>query len=266
MPTVTLSSRIYSDAQLRIVENQLRSLFRNLRIEISRVEKTEDSRVKIEFLGEDEKIVLNYLERKIGLCPSTLENLSKFSTVKGYIVNLEKSVDELLVDMGIENPQPLFAHVPLQTLQAQLADGRKIALSKIAELYGLCENMPITIKITAISENNVEAILAEAQLRRYREWIKSLLDRLLIIGAAKAEVERALKRTRCWNDVIEIEPLGLFENSVICRLGTDAAGLVPKVGKHIPDAAISIFNPKKIIKFLGEFIYKTKSLRESFRL
>lgn len=252
MPTVTLLTRIYNSTQLKIIEVHLKSIIKGLKVEIENVEATEDNWVKITFSGEDEKIFLNYLERNVGFCPIDVRNLKRSMLIKGYITNLNKSDNEVAIDIGIYSPKTMFAKIPLQRLQAQLADGRKLALKKIVELYGLCENLPITIKITALDGNYIEAILSETQLRLYREWIKSLLDRLIVIGSPKSEIERALKRTGCHNDVIGIEPLGPFENCIICKLGTDAAGIMPKIGRYLPETLLSIFNPRRLIEFFGD--------------
>jgi len=80
-----------------------------------------------------------------------------------------------------------------------------------------------------------------------------LLDRLIVLGASFNEIGLALKKTRCNRDVINIERLGLFENAVVCKLGTDAVGLVPKIGRKLRNANFSIFNPRENIEFLGDY-------------
>jgi hypothetical protein len=44
----------------------------------------------------------------------------------------------------------------------------------------------------------------------------------------------------------------MFEHALTCKLGTDATGLIPKIGRYMRNAAFIVFNPKKIISFLGE--------------
>jgi hypothetical protein len=155
------------------------------------------------------------------------------------------------VDIGVFSPKIVDATISLHHLQAQLADGRKIALRKIVELFGFCENLPLTVKILSIEEENsrVETMLAEEQLARYRNWARSLLDRLIVLGVPIAEIESALKEAQCSRDIVDIEPLGLFEHAVVCKLGTDAAGLIPQIGRKLPQAAFTVFNPKRILEF-----------------
>jgi hypothetical protein len=42
----------------------------------------------------------------------------------------------------------------------------------------------------------------------------------------------------------------MFEHALTCKLGTDAAGLIPKIGKKLPSATFSIFNGRRIQGFL----------------
>ncbi|MEM0357728.1 MAG: DUF2110 family protein [Candidatus Bathyarchaeia archaeon] len=247
MITVVLSTKIYSEDQLTYVEDYLKMLFKGLVVRVENLEITVDNRIQVVFQGEDEKAALSLLEKEVGLSPTSLEVLKKFSTVKGYIAKLGE--DDITVDVGVVFPKTLEATVPLQRLQAQLADGRKIAMKKIAELYGLAENMPVTVKITSLCENSIEAELAETQLTTYRRWIKSLFDRLIVLGATQQEIRKALKNARCQGDIIAIESMGLFEHAVACKLGTDAVGLIPKIGKHLLNIRLEVFKPKKLTEF-----------------
>jgi len=130
-----------------------------------------------------------------------------------------------------------------------------MALKKIADLFGFVENLPLSVKICSVNKekSRVEAVLSEKQLALYRSWTKSLLDRLIVLGASFNEIVLALKKTGCNRDVINTERLGLFENAVVCKLGTDAVGLVPKIGRKLRNANFSIFNPRENIEVLGDY-------------
>jgi len=112
--------------------------------------------------------------------------------------------------------------------------------------------MSLTVKILNIDEgeNRVEAMLAEKQLSQYGKWTDSLLDRLIVLKTPVHNVESALRVTECDRDVVDIEPLGLFEHAVVCKLGTDAAGLIPKIGRNLGHATFSVFSPRRIMGFL----------------
>lgn len=254
MPIVTLSTKVYSDLQLKLIEKLLESMLKGLKVDTEIRGVTPRRWVRIEVSDEDEKVALRYIADEIGVCPTLLKNVEKFSTIRGYVSSIDKK--ELRVDVGVFSPNTIDATVPLQHLQAQLADGRKIALKKLAELFGFCQNLPLTVKVCSVDKENshIEAMLSEKQVTLYRSWTKSLLDRLVILGASFNEVMLALKQARCNRDVVDVEPLGLFEHAIVCKLGTDAKGLIPKIGKKLWNANFSIFNPRKTLKFLGDYM------------
>jgi hypothetical protein len=253
MSTVTLSTKVYNDLQLKLIEKLLESLLKGLKVDTEIRRVTRRRWVQITVSNEDEKVALRYLADEVGLCPTLLKNVEKFCTLRGYISSIDKK--GLHVDLGVSSPSVIDATVPLQQLQAQLADGRKIALKKLAELFGFCQNLPLTVKVLRVdSENNyIEAVLSERQVELYRSWTKNLLDRLIILGASSNRVMLTLRQARCSRDVIDVESLGLFEHAIICKLGTDAKGLIPKIGKKLRNTNFSIFSPRRILKFFGDY-------------
>ncbi|MGB9756421.1 MAG: DUF2110 family protein, partial [Candidatus Bathyarchaeales archaeon] len=100
MPTVTLLLKVYDESQLELVEKSIKSILKGLKVETKICQITPRGMVQINVSGEDEKAALNYLNKEIGICPSNLENLNKYSEVKGRIISLNKSKTELYVDIG----------------------------------------------------------------------------------------------------------------------------------------------------------------------
>jgi hypothetical protein len=253
MLTVTLLAKVYNNSQLKLVDEFLRSTLRGLDVAISSVRVVPHRWVQVTVSGEDEKVALHYLADEIGLCPASLEDIKRFSALRGRITAMNENSDKLCVDIGAYMPESINVTIPVQRLQAQLLDGRKVALKEIAELYGFCENLPLGIKISNvdIERKLIQAVISEEQLTLYGKWTKSLLDRLIILGASSVEIGSALRIARCNRDVINMEPLGLFEYAVVCKLGTDARGLIPKIGRSLRNASFTVFDPKKVLDFLG---------------
>jgi len=254
MPTVTLLAKAYNDFQLKQVGRNLGSTFDGLKVQTKICEVTSRGWIQIAVSGEDETVALHYLADRIGLCPADLENVKKFSTIKGYVVASDGNKNELCIDIGVFSPTNVDAAIPLQKLQAQLGDGRKASLRKFIEVFGFCEKLPLTIKILSVDKekNRIEAELSENQQEQYRNWARTLLDRLLILGASHDEIRLALKSAGFSRDVIGIEPLGILEYAVVCKFGTDAAGLIPRIGRKLNQAAFSVFKPRRILEFFEE--------------
>jgi hypothetical protein len=45
--------------------------------------------------------------------------------------------------------------------------------------------------------------------------------------------------------------LGVLEQVVLCKLGTDAVGLIPTLGRYFKSAVLVPFSPKKILEVVG---------------
>jgi hypothetical protein len=210
--------------------------------------------VQIEFSSQDETIILSYLATNFGLCPTETGNVHRFATINGRIRDLRQSRTELKVDIGIVSPTATDASVPLPTLQAQMVDGRKSPLRIIGELFGLCDNMPFDVKIANIDQgkNSIQAMPSEKQLQRYRSWTETLLDKLLVLGASTEEVESTIRAAELTRDIVTTEPLALFDHVITCKLGTDAKGLIPKIGGKLRRAFLSVFSPRRILEFFDD--------------
>jgi hypothetical protein len=252
MTTLTLLAKVYGANQLNQISDALELLLEGLDVEAKILGTVGGRWVQIALSGEDEGIATSYIAKEIGFCPTSFEEIKKSSALRGYITNLEKKEEELSIDVGVFQPKIVNATVPLRYLQAQLVDGRKLALRKIGELFSFCENMPINIKVTHANEaeSRIEAELPMRQLEKYGIWQEALLDKLLIIGATLHEVEDVMEHTHLKRDVISVESLGMFEHALTCKLGTDAVGLIPRIGKKLPNAVFSIFNARRIRGFL----------------
>lgn len=252
MPTITLAAKSYNGSQLRKIRENLSTLLEGLKVEIQTCKRNEKGWTQIDIAGEDTNIALRYLNQKIGTCPSTLDSISRFSTTKGYLINPKKNKTALGMDIGITTPQNVTATVSLQSLQAQLCDGKELPLEKTSEIYAFCENLPITVKVLSVDKaaKHVEAELDEKQQDQYKNWTDMLLDRLIIVRASADSVKLALKHGGLTRDIIDVEPLGFFEHAVICKLGTDARGLIPRIGRNLNEATFAVFSPRKIMRIL----------------
>lgn len=252
MTTLTLLTKIHNTSQLSQLDAVLKLLLEGLDAEAKMLPAVAGNWAQIALSGEDEGIATTYLSKEIGFCPTNFEKIRKFSTLKGYIVNFEKSREELLIDVGISQPRIVFATIPLRNMQAQLVDGRKVALEKIGELLGLCENLPLSVKVVRASEQEglVEAELSPPQVEKYWAWRDALLDKLVVLGVTSHKVKDVLEHTELFRDVINVESFGVFEHVLTCKLGTDAAGLIPKIGRALKNVKFAVFNPRKLRNFL----------------
>lgn len=253
MPSIVLQTKMHSGSQLSQVEENLKPALDGLNIQLTFHEAGSRGWVGVSVSGEDEKVAMHYLEDNVGFCPTSVEDIQRFSVFKGYLMDPVASKNELKMDIGV-SPHEVEVVISLQKLQAQLCDGRKVALNKLIELFGLCKNLPLQVRILQadLSSRRVETEFTEGQQKLYADWTRSFLDRLLIIGASYNEVNAALQAAGVCRDIVDLYSFGMFEHAVTCKLGTDAAGLIPKVGRVLRKSTLGVFNSRRIIGFLGE--------------
>ncbi|NIP66908.1 DUF2110 family protein [Candidatus Bathyarchaeota archaeon] len=253
MPVVTLLEKVYPPFSPPIFQDLFTSLCEGLKVDARVVGRTRRGWLQVEISGEDEVAAVNFLDERIGLAPVYVYRLERFSTMKGRILFSKQSKEGLCVDVGISSPRLIDARVGLRRLQAQLADGKKIPLRRLTELFCLHEHFPLEVKLLSDPESErryVTAKLSEEQYYRFAEWIRSSLDRLIVLGATFSEVQKAIERSKHNRDVVKVEPLALLEHAVECKLGTDAVGLIPKLGPFLSPATLTTFSPREITRLV----------------
>ncbi len=255
MTTLTLFTKAYNQGQLKQIEVSLQAAFEDLDVQLQVLGNPVNKWVKVEVSGEDEGVAKSYITKQIGVCPASIQDIAVGTELKGYIQKMDNP-EVLTVDVGLIEPKMIFyAKIPLATLQAQLLKNGKVApLKRIAALYALNADLPVSIKVNQvhIAEGFIDAEFSQGQVEKLLSWKDSLLDRLIILGTTADDVTLTLERTRLNRDVIGTEALGLFEHVLTCKLGTDAAGIISRVGRYMRYARFVVFNPKKLAGFLGE--------------
>ena len=254
MPTVTVLEKFYGSGAPETFEKLYSDLVSGLNVQLRLVGTTDRGWMQLEVSGEDETAALSLLDREIGLAPVSLDKLKPFSAVQGKVVFSSKSKDMLYVDLGVFSPQVSDATVSVKRLCAQLTDGKEVPLPELVELFCLYENMPLEVRIAEDVEKakkHVDAWLSESQVSLFSSWIRYRFDRLIVLGSPLSEVERAVKLSRHSRDVIRVESLGALEQAVLCKLGTDAVGLIPKLGRYLKSSVLVPFSPKDILDVVG---------------
>jgi len=247
--TTTLLEKAYGSFSQQTLDAILASMCKGLRVKMKVKGKTTQEWIQVEITGEDESVALRLLDREIGLAPISAEEIGKFSALRGRVIQYDKSTTELRIDIGVYAPRFCSAVISLQRLQAQLADGKNLPLGRLIELFCLYNFAPLHIKIVADLDKEKglwEAELSEMQLTQFSDWLRSNLDRLIVFGASRREVENAVEKARHFRDIVKIETMGLFEHAIHCKLGTDAVGLVPRLGPYLRLALLAPFSPRKI--------------------
>jgi hypothetical protein len=250
VPEVALLPKLYGATSLREFKDYVTHLCSGLKVELADLHVQEDGRVKAHLTGDDEAVAVRFLDKEVGLAPITSERIQRFSVLRGNVVFRGKSKTKVFVDIGVFAPRPVYAVVPLRRLQAQLTDGRKFALERITQLFGIVDNCPLEVRVTTMAPDAFTVELTEHQLDRYRIWVDSRLDRLLALGLLEGKAIQIIKTAGLQRDVLAVESLRALEHAIVCKLGTDAVGLLPRLGRRLPPAQFACFSPRRVLKFL----------------
>jgi hypothetical protein len=258
MPTVTVLEKLYISGFPPTFEKLYSGLVSGLKVQLRFAGTTDRGWIQLDVSGEDETVALSLLDREFGLAPVSLDKLKRFSVVQGKVVFSGKSETELHVDLGVFSPETCDAVVSGRRLCAQLADGKEVPFQSLVELFCLYDNMPLEVKVAEDAgegSRTVEAGLSEAQISLFRGWVGCSFDRLIVLGSLFDNVERAVKLSRHSRDIIKVESLGALEQVVLCKLGTDAVGLIPKLGRYLKSSVLVPFSPKKILEATGSLSF-----------
>ena len=98
---------------------------------------------------------------------------------------------------------------------------------QIRTRFGLVQHMPLEFVAGETPR------LSDAQQDRLYEWTRGT-GRLNINSATRSEVRATVNRAGHAQDIVTVERLGLLEQSVVCREGTDPPGLLASVGEYLP--------------------------------
>lgn len=186
--------------------------------------------------GRDSRIVASYLTDLYGSRPKSHQ---KGDVVRGYV--LPFSEEGLPVDVG-----SFSVVVSPEVLRAQLCDGKALPVEEISELFAFKEHVPIRVQLLDPPFGR----LSFSELRRIREWVRTYLDRVIVVGNTFSSVKRALRKLALMKYVVDIEKLGLLEHSIVLRIDTPSEEVTQKLRGRLGNCYL--FSPQKIIARLGK--------------
>jgi hypothetical protein len=226
------------------LDTAIRKLIGNLSATVTFSSFTKQGWTAIIVAGDDAEVVIELLSQTFGLATIDSGKTELHGNYNGVVRNL--STSGLSVDIGIELPKPTYVNVRLSSLQAQLADGRKISSRTIAESYCIFPEMPISIRITRSTPNEVEGWLSDSQISLYSRWITTGLERIQVFNCLPTHLDFAIRKAQLERDTVSSEQLALTIQSILCKVGTNAIGLIPRIGSILRKSDLKPFIPRRI--------------------
>jgi hypothetical protein len=197
----------------------------------------------VQVTGEDSEIVTALISNRLSLAHTELREIEVPQVYDAQITGPHGGGLQFDIGLGAQS----VAILPTTTLQAQLADGKALPLAQLIECYCLYPGEKISIRTTRKSNDEIEAWLSDRQMDILSRRITSGLDRIEIFDCYNDEAEAAVRMTHLSRDVIAVEQVTLTLQSIVCKLGTDAVGLIPKLGRVLRKQKLKPFLPGKIV-------------------
>jgi hypothetical protein len=118
-------------------------------------------------------------------------------------------------------------------MRAQLADGEPKSAREILDANALVDFVPLKMIVTELEGENITVELDDGARDTLVSWRKYPFDRVIVVGADKAFVENAVRASGLQSDIVKVESLSLFVQSVLCKIGTEAPGVIAKIGSRL---------------------------------
>jgi hypothetical protein len=99
--------------------------------------------------------------------------------------------------------------------------------SQLRTRYGLVQHVPLRFLAGETPR------LAETERDRLYDWTRGD-GRVNVNSATRAEVRATVNRAGHARDIVTVERLGLLEQSIVCKSGTDPPGLLASIGEYLP--------------------------------
>ena len=234
--------------ELRVpLEAKLRKLSSSLDVSVRLQEVTSNGFVKVRVQGSDSEALTELINRELGLAPSDLSGVEVDDNFKAYAIKINPERQSIEVEIGPVSTQ-FKSEIPREALVAQLCDGRKIPVGKIARSYCIEESVPILVRITSIDPDrrHIEAWISDNQISRFEQWRRQRFHRIIAVGGFEDELQEAMRISKVGRDVIELEELALTAHSLVCKLGTDAPGIIAKIGRYASHFKLYAFLPERV--------------------
>lgn len=203
--------------------------------------------LKIRARGEDTDAFLNLLREDLGEAPVSRTHLERWDVVRGFVAGAGRIGYGVYLDIGVREPTPKDALFPLHRMRAQLADGQALSAREILDRNTLADYIPVKVIVTEFDGENISVELEDESRERIVSWKKYPFDRVLVVGADKSQVEGSIRASGLQSDIIEVESLALFVQCMVCKIGTDAPGVIAKIGNRLRGMSLkSYLTPAKL--------------------
>jgi len=212
---VVLATKLYVEGEAReraqdSLSSQVGNALADLDVEFE-VGLRHDDFPTVTVEGPDATAARNLLAEEFGRIVPELED------GETYVGTLEGWDDEgFVLDAG--------QRVRIPAAELELGPGSP---NQIRERFGLVQHLPMRFVAGDLPR------LADEERDRLYDWTRGA-GRVNVNSATRSEVRATVNRAGHAQDIVTVERLGLLEQSIVCKEGTDPPGLLASIGEYLP--------------------------------
>jgi hypothetical protein len=197
--------------------------------------------LRVRARGDDADAFLNLLIEKFGEAPVHHSRVERWDVRKGFITGSGRVGFGVYVDLGINEPIRKDALYPLHRMRAQLSDGVAKSSRDILQQNALADYFPVSVTVTELEGEKVSVELADETRERFLWWKRLPFDRVIAIGIGREEAEKAVQSAKLGFDVIKVESLSLLVQCLVCKMDTEAPGIIARIGGRLRGVGLAAF-------------------------
>lgn len=236
---------IKKDAALKIFREDLMNLIKNLSVNLESIGIDDRGWGYIDFSGADSEVLTEIIRGKYGIAPIDITELGVGDVTRGIVVDSTVGYG-IYIDIGLRSSGQKDALYPLHAIRSQLADGEKLPLRQISKHFCFQEGFPLEVRVTDVNieSRKIEVELSDRQVSYFKDWTRFPFDRVILTGCSKNDLEEALDLSDLRRDIADVESISLTTHVLICKLGTDAPGVISRIGSHLRGVKAWAFQPR----------------------
>ena len=191
--------------------------------------------------GDDAETFLCLLKEKFGEAPVLRSKVERWDVRKGFVTGSGRVGFGVYIDIGILEPARKDTLYPLHRMRAQLSDGALRSSREILQENALADYFPVDVVVTELQGENFTVELADRTRDQLLRWNKLLFDRVIVAGIDRDYAEKIVQSANLGLDVIKIDTLSLLVQCLVCKLDTDAPGVIAKIGSRLRGIELTAF-------------------------
>jgi hypothetical protein len=199
--------------------------------------------------GSDSEFFIELIRREMGLAPQSLSDIETHDNFKAFVSGIDAKRQSIAVEIGPVSTNAK-SEITREALVAQLCDGKSTPVDRVAQTYCLQEGTPIHVRITSINSERrqIGAWISDDQVARFEQWRRERVHRIIAVGGPHDRLQEAIRLSKADRDIIQIEELSFTAHSLVCKLGTDAPGIIARIGRFASEFRLCAFLPEKVDK------------------